>query len=109
MEIDCPGAQFLRCAVPYRGHRLNRISLVLAHGDLPPEEREPILATLPAELRGNFRSIIWRHRHQRPAAAQDRSPHGTRRDDLCHLPPSGYRGAGGHRNRTSQHQDTAPA
>jgi hypothetical protein len=42
--------------------QLRRISLILAHGDLPSEEREPILASLPAELQEDFRSIIGRHR-----------------------------------------------
>jgi hypothetical protein len=42
--------------------QLRRISLILAHGDLPPEEREMILASLPADLREDFRLIIWRHR-----------------------------------------------
>jgi acetyl esterase len=42
--------------------QLCRISLILAHGDLPPEECEMILASLPAELREDFRLIIWRHR-----------------------------------------------
>jgi acetyl esterase len=40
--------------------QLCRISLILAHGDLPPVEREPILASLPAELREDFRSIMGR-------------------------------------------------
>jgi hypothetical protein len=42
--------------------QLGRISLVLARGGLSPEERELILASLPAELRENFRSIVGRHR-----------------------------------------------
>jgi hypothetical protein len=42
--------------------QLRGISLILAPGDLPPEERELILASLPAELRGDFRSIFGRHR-----------------------------------------------
>jgi acetyl esterase len=42
--------------------QLRRLSLILAHGDLPSEEREAILASLPAELQEDFRSIMGRHR-----------------------------------------------
>jgi hypothetical protein len=42
--------------------QLRRISLVLASGDLPAEERDAILASLPVELREDFRSIGGRHR-----------------------------------------------
>jgi hypothetical protein len=42
--------------------QLNRLSLVLAQGDLPPDEQELILASLPAELRDDFRSIVGQHR-----------------------------------------------
>jgi hypothetical protein len=42
--------------------QLRRISLVLAPGDLPAEEREVILASLPLELRQDFQSIVGRQR-----------------------------------------------
>jgi hypothetical protein len=42
--------------------QLRRISLVIARGDLPTEECELILASLPAEFREDFRSLIRRHR-----------------------------------------------
>lgn len=45
--------------------QLGRISLVLAPGDLPAEERELILASLPVELREEFRSIAIPGRHRR--------------------------------------------
>jgi hypothetical protein len=45
--------------------QLRRISLVLAPGDLPAEERERILESLPPELRDDFRSIAVLGRHRR--------------------------------------------
>jgi hypothetical protein len=41
---------------------LRRIALVLAPGELAPDEVKPILASLPIELRENFRLIVGKHR-----------------------------------------------